>query len=290
VANHGAVARVCVITKKHGRPVIERPTDSGTVTLFAVKDGALEPAVDVAIFEESDPVGSAGHGPANLGPMAFQQQGPACHHLAFDASQRWVIASDNGYDRIYVFRIDPKARELKGRWFPAEKGKAPRHIAVHPTAPYFYVTNEREGSVSTFHFDAAKGEARLLETVLSVPDNLYTIADGPATAVRVSPCDIRMHPNGKFVYASNRGTGTPDSYAVFGIDAASGKLTRIEVVETGGKGHREFNIDPSGRYLFGCNLGSGDVIAHAIDPATGRLTRAARTVMTRPAVIDFAVL
>jgi 6-phosphogluconolactonase len=288
VGNHGAVGRVCVVKKKNGKPVIERPTDSGTVTLYAVKEGALEPALDVAIYEESDPVASAGHGPANLGPMAFVQQGPACHHLAIHPGERWVIASDNGYDRIYVFHLDPKMRELKGKWFPAEKGKAPRHIAIHPTAPFFYVTNEREGSVSAFHFDATSGEAKLLETVLSVPASLYTAADGPPNPVRVSPCDIRMHPGGKFVYASNRGTGTPDTYAVFSIDAGTGKLTLVEVVETGGQGHREFNIEPSGRWLFGCNLRSGDVIAHAIDPSTGKLTLGARTAITRPAVIDFA--
>lgn len=288
VANHGAVGRVCVVTKKSGRPVIERPTDSGTVTLYGVVDGALEPALDVAIYEESNPVGSAGHGPAALGPMAFAQQGPACHHLTFDASQRWVIASDNGYDRIYVFRIDPKARELKGKWYPAEQGKAPRHIAVHPTAPYFYVTNEREGSVSSFHFNADTGEAKLFETVRTVPDNLFAAADSPPGPARVSPSDIRMHPNGRFVYASNRGTGTPDTIAIFAIDTATGKLTRIDVVETGGSGHREFNIDPSGRLLFSCNQRSGDVTAHFIDTQTGRLTPAARTASTRPAVIDFA--
>ena len=51
VANHGAVATIATVTKRNGVPVIESPTDDGTVALFPVKpDGSLEPACDVSVF------------------------------------------------------------------------------------------------------------------------------------------------------------------------------------------------------------------------------------------------
>lgn len=67
-------------------------------------------------------------------------------------------------------------------------------------------------------------------------------------------------------------------------------MTCVEVVETGGAGQRELNVDPSGRFLFSCNTGSNDVTVLAIDSATGKLTRTAKTTVQRPMVIDFAVL
>ena len=82
----------------------------------------------------------------------------------------------------------------------------------------------------------------------------------------------------------------PDSIAVFAVDAGSGRLNRVEVVETGGSGQRELNIDPSGRFLFACNPGSNNVTTFVLDANTGKMTRAAKTMLQRPMVIDFAVL
>ena len=84
--------------------------------------------------------------------------------------------------------------------------------------------------------------------------------------------------------------GGHDSLALFAVDADSGRLSRADVVEIGGSGHREFNIEPSGKFLFSCNTQSNDVISFAIDGETGRMTRAAKTSVQRAAVIDFAVL
>ena len=45
--------------------------------------------------------------------------------------------------------------------------------------------------------------------------------------------EIEVHPNGRFLYATNRGH---DSLAVFAIDAFTGKLTLIEHVPSQGRG------------------------------------------------------
>lgn len=294
VANHGAVFRTTLVVKKNGVPTIERPTDSGTFALFPVQpDGSLGEVLDVAVEAEQPAPGDASARPlsAPLGPQAFVQVGAACHGISLDRTQRWIIASDNGYDHLYVSPLSPTARTLSAKAYPTPPGRAPRHIVAHPRASYIYITNEREPSVSAFHFDSNTGVPRLIQTIATIPggDTSAPPASGGAPSARVSPADIRMHPNGKFLYSSNR-AGEHDSIAIFAIDENSGHLMRVDVVETGGRGHREFNIDPSGRYLFNCSLGSNDVISFALDPNTGKMTRAARTSVPRAAVIDFAML
>jgi len=267
VGNHGALNQIVLINKKNGVPVIESPTDDATVALFPVRpDGSLEPACDVSVFAQrplSDPSGP----------------GAACHAVTFDRSQRWIIASDNGYDHIYVYPFRPGSRKLDGKSFPTPPGKAPRHLVVHPRAPYFFMTNEREASVSSFLFDSDHGRVEPVQTIATVPDGY----SGP----RVAPSNIRIHPNGKFVYSANRGD---DSIAVFAIDERSGRLNRLDVVKTGGQGPREMNIEPSGKFLFVCNLQSNDVVTFVLDADTGRINQTAKVGVPLAAVIDFATL
>lgn len=266
VANHGDVSSVPVIVKKNGVPVIDNVTDEGTVALYPVKaDGSLEPACDVSVFERR--------------ALGEERRNPAAHQVVFDRTQRWAIASDNGSDNLYVYPFMPGSRELKGKKAPTPAGKAPRHFAVHPRAPFFVITNEREATVSSFRFDSATGQATLIETVPTTPAGYA----GP----RVSPSNIQMHPNGKFVYAANRGD---DSVAIFGIDEATGRLTLVDVAKTGGRNPREMGFEPSGKYLFVCHAQSGDVSTLAVDPTSGRVTQGPLLKVERAGVIHFAVL
>jgi len=67
-------------------------------------------------------------------------------------------------------------------------------------------------------------------------------------------------------------------------------LNRVEVVRTGGRGPREMNIEPSGKFLFVCNLQSNDVVTFALDGNTGKMTQVAKLSVPQAAVIDFATL
>lgn len=91
----------------------------------------------------------------------------------------------------------------------------------------------------------------------------------------------------KFVYGASRGD---DSIAVFAVDEGTGRLTRVEVVKTGGQGPREMSIEPSGKFLFVCNLQSNDVVTFALDGDTGKMTQVAKISVPQATVIDFAVL
>ena len=109
--------------------------------------------------------------------------------------------------------------------------------------------------------NAAAGTLEELQTVSTLPAG-YTANDK-------STAEIAVHPNGKFLYGSNRG---PDSIAIFAIDANQGTLTASGNVPTQGKTPRNFAIDPSGAFLLAANQDSDNIVIFRIDPKTGGLT------------------
>ena len=87
-------------------------------------------------------------------------------------------------------------------------------------------------------------------------------------AKRGSTAQIIVHPSGKFVYGSNRGH---DSIVAYAIDPSTGKLTYIAHQSTLGETPRNFNIDPTGRYLLACNQKTHTIHTFGIHPKTGVL-------------------
>jgi 6-phosphogluconolactonase len=269
VANHGDADPVIRVVKKNGVPEIENFFDDGTVSLFAVKpDGTLEPASDVAVFERT-------HG------VDMRTQGSAHAHSAnFDPSNRFVLACDTGGDYIYIYRVEPQSRAFTNtKAFKTRPGIAPRHSAFHRRLPYVFIIHERESSLASYRFESRTGDVSLIQTVPTVPADFTG---------RNAPADIRVHPNGKFVYGGNRGH---DSIAGFRIDEATGKVTAMEIVPAGGSNCREFNFEPSGKYMFVANMESNNIVTFAVDPDTGKMTpTGAKIGAPKPASLQFVAL
>jgi 6-phosphogluconolactonase len=160
-----------------------------------------------------------------------------------------------------------------------EPGTAPRHSSFHPRLPYVYIVNERQSSLGCYHIDPTTAEITLVEKVPTIP------ADFTRNS---SPADVHVHPNGKFVYASNRGH---DSIAIFSIDEASGRMTPVDITPSGGRTPRGFQIEPSGRFLLSGNQATGNVVTYAIDANTGKITpTGAKVDVPRPVCIQFAMI
>ena len=103
-----------------------------------------------------------------------------------------------------------------------------------------------------------------------------TLPKGVTVTDKMSTAEVQVHPNGKFVYGSNRGH---DTIAVFSI-ASNGTLTLQENVSTQGKIPRNFSIDPTGSFLLAANQDSNTIVVFRIDKKTGRLTPTGQTVET----------
>jgi 6-phosphogluconolactonase len=82
--------------------------------------------------------------------------------------------------------------------------------------------------------------------------------------------EILVHPNGKFVYASNRGPGT---IAVYRRDSLKGTLETIQTAKVRGTSPRGVEFDPSGNFLFVGEQKENHFSAMRIDPETGELSQ-----------------
>ena len=269
VANHGNYDPSVRVVKKNGVPEIEKVWDDGTVALLPVNaDGTLDRASDVAILERTQSVDKV------------TQRSAHAHSVNWDPSQRMVVVCDKGCDRVYTYRVANGSRMLAdGKTLKTEPGIAPRHSSFHPRLPYVFVVNERQSSLSCYRYDANTADISLVQTIPTIP---------PAYAMNNSPADVHVHPNGTFVYSSNRGH---NSITIFRIDEASGRMTLVDIVSTQGSTPRGFNFEPSGRFLFAANQGTGSIMTFAVDGESGKLTpTGAKVDVPRPVCVQFAAL
>jgi 6-phosphogluconolactonase len=203
-----------------------------------------------------------------LGPNQPRQDKPHAHCVTLSPDNRFVFACDLGLDRVYGFRIDPAKAALAPASPPftaTPAGVGPRYSKFSPDGRFFYVVNELGGSVCVFAYDAPRGVLTLQQTISSLP------ADFRGTN---TSAEIRLSPDGRFVYVSNRG---PDSLAVFARDPRAGTLTLVEIVPSGGKHPRNFALSPDGRWLVCANRDTDNVVVFRVDPVTGRLTPTANS-------------
>jgi 6-phosphogluconolactonase len=208
-----------------------------------------------------------------------RQEMPHCHSINLDKANRFAAVADLGLDMVFVYRYHGEEGKLADNQPPAVKvapGAGPRHFAFHPDNKHAYVINELNCTVTAFEYDAAGGALKIIQTLSTLPGKFKP---GYSTA------EVQVHPSGKFLYGSNRGH---DSIAVFAIDPATGKLTRLENVPTGGRTPRNFGIDPTGRWLLAANQDSDNVVVFRIDPKTGRLHAAGHAAtVPRPVCVKF---
>ncbi len=212
------------------------------------------------------PVGADGRlGPATtvVDGRAHASAKPLGHMVGFDADNRFLVAADKGLDRVLVYRFDASNGRLADNQSPAAAlppGSGPRHFAFHPNGMWLFTINELASTITTFSWDSPSGRLTMLGSVPTRPAGV----DTGTTA------EIAVHPNGRFVYGSNRGH---DSIAVFTV-GASGALTLVEHESTRGQTPRNFALDPSGRWLIAANQGSNTLAVFSIDQTSGALSPA----------------
>ena len=191
---------------------------------------------------------------------------------------------DLGLDRVYVYSIDAATGKLLANDPPfvqVERGRGPRHIAFHPNGRLAYVINELNSTMTGFTWDSANGVLTEIETLTTLPDGWTG---------RKWSAQVKVHPNGRFVYGSNRGSGgDSDDIAIFRIDESTGRMTPAGHAQSLGKVPRNFTIDPSGRFLVCAHQESPMVAVFSIDQQTGALTPTGSTLEIANAIcIQFA--
>ena len=202
--------------------------------------------------------------PGPLGPNKIRQEKPHPHSVTISPDNRFDFVADLGLDRVLAYRIDPAAGTLTPHdpaFIPTPPGTGPRHTKFSHDGRFFYILNEIDGSISACTYDAARGAATPIQHISTLPAG-FKVTDADRAA------EIRIHPRGQFVYASNRGH---DSLAVFAVNT-DGTLRLVEITPCGGQHPRNFELSPDGQWLVCANQNSSNLVSFKVDAATGRLT------------------
>jgi 6-phosphogluconolactonase len=196
------------------------------------------------------------------GPNEKRQAAPHAHGVYFDTANRFLFVPDLGIDKVLIYKFNPATSELLPSALEAmvsPPGSGPRHMVFSPDEKHAYVINELTNTVTVAEFGPASGALNPIQEIATLPADFI---EHSTTA------EIEVHPDGNFVYASNRGH---DSIAAFRRDPASGKLTFLQHAPCGGATPRHFKIDPTGKWLLCAHQKDNTISVLPIDQGTGML-------------------
>ena len=210
-----------------------------------------------------------------LGPQKPRQDAPHPHSVTLSPDSRFAYVADLGLDRVFTYELSPESGGLAPgdpAFTPVAPGAGPRHTKFSPDGKSFYILDELDNTVTACRYDAIRGIVEPFQRVATLPDGFT----GKSTS-----SEIRVHPNGRFVYSANRGH---DSIAVFARDAATSALVRVETVPTGGQQPRNFALSPDGVWLLCANQATNNLTVFRVDARTGRLSPMPHTASVSKAV------
>lgn len=218
-----------------------------------------------------EPNGKIGPATANVrhtgsGADPRRQEAPHPHSIITGPDNRYVFVPDLGLDRIKIYAFDSKTGSLgpiPESDIATPPASGPRHLTFHPSGKFAFCTLEMANEVAAYRY--ANGTLTHLRSYSTLPDDFQ--GDSNTAEIRVSP-------NGKHVYVSNRGH---DSIAVFKFDPIPGTLERIQIIATGGKTPRNFALDPGGTLLVVGNQQSNTLVTYRVNPDTGMLSPTGKT-------------
>jgi 6-phosphogluconolactonase len=197
-----------------------------------------------------------------------RQEKAHVHAAVFSPDQRYLFSPDLGTDKLTIYKFNPAAQEpLQPAITPfttSTAGNGPRHFTFSPNKKFAYLVEELSGTVAAFKY--AAGKLTFLQRISTHAAD-YKGAKGSA--------DIHLSPDGKFLYASNRGDA--NSIAIFSV-AANGRLQLKGIQSTMGVHPRNFMIEPTGNYLLVANRDSDAIVIFKRSAKTGLLRDTGRRI------------
>ncbi|WP_309083770.1 lactonase family protein [Chelativorans sp.] len=195
------------------------------------------------------------------GPSDTLQAEPNMHCVVPLPGTDAFFATSLGSDLILKYRFDAAGKlTLEPERAGSAAGSGPRHFVFHPSMRFGYLLTEKASTVGVFGFDGKSLTREPLQSLSIMPDNWR----GKCWAA-----DIRITPDGRFLYASDR---SANSIAGFAVDGATGLIERRQITFAA-PWPRSFNLDPHGRFLLALGEASGLMDVFAIDPGTGGLDK-----------------
>ncbi len=189
-----------------------------------------------------------------------RQEAPHAHIVYFSPYKKYVLANDLGTDKVYLYQNNPDSATAVLTFkssIAVKPGSGPRHLIFSKNGKYVYVLQELDGTINSFSY--ADG------ILNKVGETTVVSSDFKGD---IGAADIHISPDGKFLYATNRGTA--NDITAFKI-LKNGKLEFVQRTSTLGKGPRNFNIDPTGNFLLVGHQYTNDIVIFKRDKKTGSL-------------------
>jgi 6-phosphogluconolactonase len=196
-----------------------------------------------------------------------RQEAPHAHSVYTDPTNLYVFVCDLGMDRIYVYAFDVETGLLTPASTPyaeAVPGSGPRHLAFHGCERWVYAINELNGTVALYDWNSEVGQLTARQSVKTLPSDFM----GSSTTA-----EILIHPNNRYLYASNRGH---DSIVVYSVDESDGSLALVQRISSGGGHPRNFILDKSGQLLAVANRDSNNIVFFEVNQESGMLVQQKR--------------
>ncbi len=233
-----------------GRTLVVANYSSGSVASLPIrKDGSLGKAASF-IQHSGSSVNSQ------------RQSGPHAHCFVISPDNRYVLSADLGLDQVLSYRLDSRDAKLsipRQPFVRTPAGAGPRHLTFHPNGRWIYVIHELSNAVSVLDYNDKTGVMIERQTISTLPKEFSG----------TSHCaDVKVTPDGRFVYGTNRGH---DSIAIYRV-LDGGLLKTVAIVPSLGKGPQNLAVTPDGRLLLCANMPGGNVAVFRIDRKRGSLT------------------
>ena len=197
------------------------------------------------------------------GPNKERQHMAHVHYVSLTPDEKYLCAVDLGIDKVMLYKFHPnKGISITSSYgININKGSGPRHLAFHPKSKFAYVINELSSSITVLEYCTEDLSFKEIQHISTLPKGFS--GTSYASAIHISP-------EGKHLYASNRGD---DSIALYNIDNFTGKLQLISHFSTKGNFPRAFAIDPTGKFIFVANQNSSNIVPFAVDKDSGQLNQ-----------------
>ncbi|AXG74610.1 lactonase family protein [Flavobacterium arcticum] len=230
--------------------VIVANYSSGSITVYGKKDdGALTNSKQVIAHTGS-------------GSLAPQQKDSHIHMVQFSPDKNYVIATDLGANKMYVYNYNPKGDKetlvLKEEKIIAKVGSGPRHFVFNPNGSFMYLIQELDATLTVLYY--GEGKMATIQELSIAPED---------KDAENSAADIHITKDGKFLYATNRGEA--NSITVFQVHA-NGKVSKVQEISTEGIAPRNFAIDPDENFVLVANQKSNNIVIFKRDKTTGMLS------------------
>lgn len=252
-STHGAASCYLDVDRK-GRLLAVANYTTGDVASYPLnRDGSMEKS---AVFYKH----------SGMSVNQARQKEPHAHCIVISPDNKYAYAADLGIDKIVAYRLSGKSEispfddELNARVAP---GAGPRHLTFHPNGKHVYVINELLNTVTVFNYNSGNGLLTETQTIATLPADFEGVSH---------TADIKLTPNGRFAYGTNRGHDSLACYRVM----PNGTLELIAITPSLGGGPQNLAVTPDGRVLICANMAGNNLALFHIDEENGSLTPAGK--------------